>query len=555
MTIAQPWRKPATLLGAAIIASSGIITAAAPRHVAHAAPAIPSGGTVIAAEADTPDALNPYLNQQLSTVDIDSAIFDGLVKVGDTGQFLPDLAERWTSSANQTRWTFYLNPKATWQDGQPVTAKDVVFTANLVKNPLFPATSTLGFDHIKTIKAVGNTEVDITLTQPYAPFLLNYAANNVLPQHILGSVAVAKIRTDASYNRMPLGSGPFKVTEFAAGDHITLVANKSYFLGAPHLAQLIFRIVPNSATVLNQLRTGEVTLAGQTADLSARQLNQLKHVSGLTTHSTPGFNWQHIDLLETGFLKDVKVRQALQMATPRERVIKDVALGYGVPQYSDQAPTKSVYTKAVESYWPYNPTKAVAMLTADGFKKGSGGILQKGGVPFNLTLYGDAASAAQLQINEIAKAAWTGIGINVTARSLDPATLFGQRGPLYDPARLSSSSMKAVQYEWIEGADPDDQFFWSSSKIIGPNVHAGGNFDGYSNPTVDKLIEQGLTTTDTASRKAIYQQIQVILARDVPDIWLYWANVLTVSTSKLHNYDPNPFNYRTAWNAKDWYLQ
>ena len=542
--------KLAALLAACMLTSLGVLTGAAPRH----APAIPNGGTIIAAEADTPDSLNPYLNQQLSTVDIDSAVFDGLVKVGDKGQFTPDLATHWTSSANGTHWIFYLNPKATWQDGVPVTAKDVVFTAKLVKNPLFPATSTLGFDHIKTIKAVGNDKVDITLTKPYAPFLQYYAANFVLPQHVLGQIAVDKIRTDAQYNRRPLGSGPFKISEFVAGDHITLVANKAYFLGAPHLDKIIFRIVPHSATVLNQLRTGEVTLAGQTADLDARQFNQLKHVPGLRTYNTPGFNWQHIDLIETGFLKDVKVRQALMTATPRERIIKNVALGYGVPQYSDQAPAKPVYNPAVEKFWHYNPARAAAMLAADGFTKGSGGVLQKGGVPFNVTMYVDAAFAGQVQIVEIVKQAWAQIGVNVTARPLDPATLFGRRGPLYDPNRLTSSTMKAVEYEWIEGADPDDSFFWSSSNIVSAKVKAGGNFDGYSNPVVDRLIAQGLVTTDAAQRKAIYQNRQLILANDVPDIWLYWANVLTVATSKLHNYDPNPFDFATAWNAKDWYM-
>lgn len=545
------WRTPSILLAACMCTSLGLFTAAAPRHSS----AIPNGGTVIAGEADTPDSLNPLLNQQLSTVDIDSAVFDGLIKVGDKGQFMPDLATHWTISNNGTHWVFYLNPKATWQDGVPFTSKDVVFTTDLVKNPLFPATSSLGFDHVKTIKAVGDHQVDITLTKPYAPFLQYYGTTFLLPQHVLGQIAVDKIRTDAQYNRRPLGTGPFEISEYVAGDHVTLVANKSYFLGAPHLDKLIFRFVPNSATVLNQMHTGEVTLAGQTADLDARQFNELKHVPGLTARATPGFNWQHIDLVETGFLKDVKVRQALQMATPRDRYIKDVALGYAVPQYSDQSPAKPVYNKAVESYWPYNPTKAAAMLAADGFTKGSNGILQKGGVPFNITMYVDAAFAAQVQIVEITKAAWGQIGINVTARPLDPATLFGRRGPLYDPNRLKSNSMAAVEYEWIESAEPDDTFFWSSSNIISAKVQAGGNFDGYSNPQADKLMAQGLLTTDFAQRKAIYQKLQLILANDVPDIWLYWQQVLTVATSKLHGYDPNPFNYDTAWNAKDWYLQ
>ena len=165
---------------------------------------------------------------------------------------------------------------------------------------------------------------------------------------------------------------------------------------------------------------------------------------------------------------------ALMMATPRRRIIKNVALGYAVPQYSDQAPAKPVYNPAVEKFWPYNPARAAAMLAADGFTKGAGGVLQKAGVPFNVTMYVDAAFAAQVQIVEIVKQAWAQIGVNVTARPLDPATLFGRRGPLYDPNRLTSSSMKAVEYEWIEPADPDDSFFWSSSNIISARVKAGG---------------------------------------------------------------------------------
>jgi peptide/nickel transport system substrate-binding protein len=402
---------------------------------------------------------------------------------------------------------------------------------------------------------VGDEQVNITLKTPYAPFLQYFGTSFILPEHVLGVIPVDKIRTDAQYNRRPLGTGPFEISEFVAGDHVTLVANKAYFLGAPHLDKIIFRFVPDSATALNQMRTGEVNLAGQTADLDARQFNQLKHQAGLTAYKTPGFNWQHIDLVETGFLKDVKVRQALMTATPRARIIQIVPLGYAVPQYSDQSPAKPSYNKAVESYWPYDPAKAASMLAADGFTKGSNGVLQKGGVPFNVTLYVDAAFSAQVEIVQIIKQAWGQIGVNVTARPLDPATLFGRRGPLYDPNRLNSSSMAAVEYEWIEGADPDDSFFWSTSEIVSAKVQAGGNFDGYSNPTADALMAKGLVTTDVAQRNAIYKQLQVILANDVPDIWLYWQSVLSVATSKLHGYDPNPFNYDTAWNAKDWYYQ
>lgn len=553
-----------SLVGCGVLATAGlsatvgqVVAPIARAATAHHVNAIPSGGTVIASEADTPSSLNPYLNQQLSTVDIDSAVFDSLLKIDNKGKFTPDIATKWQQSSNGLHFVFFLNHKARWQDGQKLTSKDVIYTTNLVNNKSFPATSTLGFDHIKTVAAAGPYKVAITLTKRYAPFLSYYASSFILPQHILGKVAPAKIRTDAAYNTKPLGSGPFKITQYAPADHWTLSANKSYFLGAPHLASLIFRIVPSSNTVTSQLQTGEVTLAGQTSDLSARQFNQLKHISSLKTYDSPGFNWQHVDLVETGFLRDVKVRQALMTATDRPRIIKDVALGYGVPQYSDQPPSKKqFYNPAVTKFWNYSPAKAAKMLAADGFKKGSGGTLVKNGTPFKVTLYGDSGGGAAItQELELVKQEWNEVGVNVTIKLLAPATLFGSGGPLYDPHRLSNKTMAAVAYEWIEGFDPDDQFFWASKEIITPKVSSGGNFDGYTNAQVDQLTNQGLTALSTAQRRKIYDKIQMILAKEVPDVWLYWGSVLSATTTRLHNYKPNPFNYDLAWNSKDWYLK
>jgi peptide/nickel transport system substrate-binding protein len=553
-----------SLVGCAVMATASLSATVARTvaPVAHAAgvnhrSSVPSGGTVIASEADTPSSLNPYLNQQLSTADIDSAVFDSLVKIDNKGKFIPDIATKWQQSSNGLHFVYFLNHKAKWQDGQRLTSKDVVYTTNLVNNKSFPATSTLGFDHIKTITAAGPYKVAITLTKRYAPFMSYYATSPILPQHILGKIAPAKIRTDASYNTKPLGSGPFKITQYAPADHWTLTANKSYFLGAPHLASIIFRIVPSSNTVTSQLQTGEVTLAGQTSDLSARQFNELKHISSIKTYDTPGFNWQHVDLLETGFLRDVKVRQALMTATDRKRIIQDVALGYGVPQYSDQPPSKKqFYDSAVTKFWNYNPGKAAKMLKADGFKMGSNGTLVKNGTPFNITLYGDSGGGAAItQELELVQREWGQVGVHVTIKLLAAATLFGSGGPLYDPHRLSSKTMQAVAYEWIEGYDPDDQYFWASKEIIGPTVSSGGNFDGYTNAQIDQLTNQGLTATSITQRRKIYDKIQIILAKQVPDIWFYWGDVLSAATVKLHNYKPNPFNYLLAWNAKDWYLK
>lgn len=554
MIITQSWRKPATLLGAAIIAGSGIITGAAPRHVAHAAPAIPNGGTVIAAEAETPDTLNPYLTQTLSATDIDSPIFDSLVKDNPSGKFVNDLATSYSHDASGLHWTFNIVHNATWQDGQPLTAKDIVFTTQLDNNPKFPSTSTQGFDHVKSIKAVGNYQVDVTLKSVYAPFLQYWATAFILPEHVLGTVSADKVKTLTSFNQKPLGSGPFKITEYASGDHITEVANKSYFGGAPHLDKIIYRIVPNSNTVINQMQTGEINLLGQTSSLTARQFNVLKKLSGITTYNTQGFNWNHVDLVETGFLKDRTVRQALAYATPKQQIIKSVVLGYGLIDDGDKPPMTTYYNSATKDSYPYNLVKAKSLLLADGFKAGSNGIVQKGGKPFNLTLWATSDAADAQLIIQILKQTWGQIGVNVTLKTAAASIVFGRSGPLYDPNRFSSPTMNAVFYEWIQSPEPDDTFFWNSSQIVSSKVAAGGNFDGYSNPQIDQLTNQGVKTLDTGQRVAIYGKISTILVKDQPDIFIYWGRVLTAATSKLHGYNPQPYDYQLGWNAKDWYM-
>jgi len=552
--IARPHRKSVAVIGAAIIAGSGLI-GVAPRHVAHAAPAIPSGGTVIAAEAETPDTLNPYLTQTLSGADITwFTVFDTLMYHDPKGGFVNDLATSYSHDASGLHWTFNIVHNAKWQDGVPLTAKDIVFTTLLDKNPKFPSTSTQGFDHVKFIKAVGNYQVDVTLTSVYAPFLNYWADSPILPEHVLGKVSADKVKSLTSYNQKPLGSGPFKVSEYVAGDHITEVANKSYFRGAPHLDKIIFRIVPNNNTAINQMQTGELNLLGQTSSLSARQFKLLTKLPNITPYNTQGFNWNHVDLVETGFLKERVVRQALAYATPKQPIITSVLLGYGIIDDGDKPPDTQYYNPSTRNSYPYNLAKAKSLLLADGFKMNSKGILQKNGTPFTMNLWATSDSSDAKLIIQILKQVWGQIGVNVNLRTAAASVVFGRTGPLYDPTRLSSPTMNGVFYEWIQSAEPDDSFFWASNQIISKSVAAGGNFDGYVNPQIDQLTKQGLQTLDDAQRVQIYRKIQTILVKDQPDIFIYWSRVLSAATSKLHGYNPQPYQYELGWNSKDWYM-
>ena len=552
MTITpRRWRGSVALLSASAIASLGLFTGTAPRHTA----AIPSGGTLIVAEAQTPETLSVLQNQSLSVFDIDGAVFDSLVYRDDKDRFVPDLATSYTVDASGLHYKFILNPKAAWQDGVPLTARDVVFTSNLINTPKFGATATIGFDHIKTIKAVGAHEVDVTLTSVYAPFLQDVGSTAIYPEHILGKIAPEKIKSLTSFTQKPLGSGPFKITEYKAGDHITEVANKNYFRGAPHLDKIIFRIVPSNNTEINQMQTGEVNLLGSTASIAARQFDQLKTVPGVTTYNTPGLNWQHLDLIESGFFKDRTVRQALAYATPKQQIISSVLRGYGVIADADQAPGTPYYNPAIRDSYPYNPAKARSLLLGDGFKPGANGILQKGGKPLSITLYGDAGSGDNKLTIQILQQFWAKAGIGAVPKLLAVSLLFSATsGPLGDPNRLSFPSTNAVLYSWFNSPEPDDSYYWASNQIPNQKSPAGGNADGYVSPEMDRLTAQGVRTLDNNQRIAIYKKVQTLLARDQPDLYLYWGRVLTAATSKLHGYDPTPYNNTLTYNAKDWYM-
>jgi peptide/nickel transport system substrate-binding protein len=492
-------------------------------------------------------------------VDVDNAAFQSLISFDYKNHAYGEIATKWKSSQHGLHWTFYLNPKARWDDGQPLTANDVVFTYHLVTNPAFPATGLQAQPYIKTIKATNKYQVDIQLKSVYAPFLRFYGTAYVLPQHILGSMNPGDISKNVQWSREPLGSGPFKITDYAAGDHITETAVKNWWGGSatkePHLKQIIFRIVPNGNTAAAQLQTGEVNMGMNDSNLTVQNYTQLMKDSALKVYKWQTFSWTHADMIETGFLKDVKVRQALQSAVPKAQIIKQVDLGFGTPQYSDQAPArKQFFDSAVKTYWPYSISAAQKILAGDGFTKSSSGQLSKDGKPFNVNLYILAGSTSESDIAEILKENWARLGIGTTIKAEDAATLFGPRGPLYDPNRLSSPDMNIVLYGWITNPDPDDSFFWGCDKIISSTVHTGGNFDGYCNKTVDKLVHQGLLTVNLKKRQAIYNQVQLILAREVPDLWINWQAGFAVATKKLGNFHPSAYINGITADSETWYM-
>lgn len=504
-------------------------------------------------ETSLPSALDPLIDGRESTADVTAALFGSLLSADPHNILVPDLATGYTVSDHGLRYQFTLDSRARWQDGVPVTADDVLFTAGLMRDPTFPAANRFGFSAIAAISADGPLTVTVTLHSPYAPFLRAFATTPLLPSHVLGPIPAAKIAEYSYFNLHPVSDGPYTLAAMTPGESITLAANPNYFLGPPHVPQLVFKLEADEQAATAALRSGAVQLLGPAVAVTAPDLLRTLRQSNLTAYSAPGYGWTHIDLIESGFLRDRVVRQALAYATPRQRIVTSVFQGLATLADADQPPSSHYYQPGIAGSMPYDPVLVPQLLRQQGYtlKKGVWG---KFGLPLKITLWTDSGCADCQTVANLVAASWSTAGIPTTVRTEDTHKLFGYHGPLYNPDRLYSQQLNAVLYTWATTPEPDDSFYWASNMIVRPGAMTGGNFDGYSNKHMDTLLSDALLAPSDAQRVDLYRQIQTELVQDQPDIFLYWTQRFTLATTALSGYEANAFRSGVTWNVTHWRL-
>lgn len=510
--------------------------------------ALHASTTLVLGTTSEPDTLNPEITQV--GFDFTSGIFDALVKVDAHDNFIPDLATSWSISPDNLTYTFHLRHGVKWADGTPFTAKDMLFTYHQIKNPKNNNYSTGEWSYVTRVDTPDDYTLILHTAKVYAPFLLQMGTTPILPAHYFAhspSFLKAGTYNHDPWNRKPFGIGPYMVTEWKSADHITLTPNKYYWGQRPYFQKLVYKIVPSPNTLLVQLRTNDVDLA----PVTQQQVKQAQNIPGTVLMSVASQGWYHIDLKQWGFLRDQKVRVALDDATPKDEIVKTVLHGYGQVAYGDIAPISWAYDPNVPTH-PFNLDTARALLASDGFTKGSDGFLQKGGKELYIQLWYASDDAPGAQIDQILKYEWGQIGVKVDLHNQDVSTIFGPSGPLF------SHQMTGISYAWFNSDDPNDRFYWNSAEIPNSPTGAGGNDVGYFyrfsfQKQIDNLTNAGLATVDRAKRKAIYAKIETLLAQQVPVIFIDWQPLLFVAPAKLKGFTPNAFQYGLLWNIQQWH--
>lgn len=496
------------------------------------------GGAMIVGLATDPAGLNIALTTNLSESMVTSGIFNKLVRLGADEEFLPELAESWEIAEDGMSYTFHLDDNITWHDGTPFTSADVKFTLEELTKPFHPQGNTL--ESVSSIETPDDRTVVVNLNTPGEPVLVYLALRGyILPKHLYEGTDVR----ENPANTAPIGTGPFKFTEWERGSHITLDRNEDYFQeGLPYLDQMIYQILPDASSRVLALETGQVDYL--THDIPSTSLDTLRANPDIVVSNEGVASIVNIGQLmfnhEREPFGDVKVRQALAMALDKDFIADRATLGaFKRADGPIHSATAWAYDADAVKIYPFDVAAAEALLDEAGYPRGADGNR------FDMELLVPRGREDQMRAGDIIVEMLKAIGVNATVNVLDTAAL--------SEVSYVHRNFDAMINTVTTGPDPSigvqRQYVSSNIRPV-PFTNAAA----YSNPEVDELFAEAAVEVDRPTRAELFSQIQAILTEDLPVIWLWettpysaWRNTF----ANVHT-DSAAANYQ-LWSA--WWTQ
>jgi peptide/nickel transport system substrate-binding protein len=513
--------------------------------VVAAAPVVPSTGgadtgTVVIGVIQEPDNLNPVLWGTDVAGAVGELIYSKLLKLDSSGQFIPDLAtavptaDNGGVTADGLTYTFRLRNNARFQDGVPLTCADVKFTWEIALDQN-TRTKDRQLWHSAASGGVSCTDDNTAvfrLTQPINNMLEVISLYGILPRHLLTG---KDINTDA-FNTRPIGSGPFQLTEWVKGDHLSLTRNADYYLGRPHLDGIVVRYMPDANALLAATQRGELDIRlGITAD----QLSTAGQIPGYDLVSVPiqsifhlYLNWQRPGLGET------PVRLALAHAIDKEAIARSVLRGTVTPVDVPVPPQSWAY--APPPKLAYDPALARQFLDEAGWVAGADGVRVKDGQQLKFTVL-VVPEFERIQTLQIVLQQWKAIGVEAELTQNDVATWSQRmsRGE-FDIGYGFYSYTYSVDNRGLLACDPN----------IGNR-----NYGHWCVSGLDQLLAQAASSTDQVARTNLLKQFQQEYVKELPVIPLFARSESESVSKKVHGYQPNPYQTQGIshfWSSWQW---
>lgn len=493
------------------------------------------GDLLIDASIGDASTLIPPLASDVASRDVAGLIYDGLIKYDGDLNLVGELAESWTVSPDGLTITFNLRQGVKWHDGAPFTARDVMFTYQVMIDPKTPTAYGEDYKQVKKAEVLDDYTFRVTYPKPFAPGLESWTLS-ILPRHLLAGQDI----TQSPLARQPVGTGPYKFQEWRAGDRIILAHNPDYFGGRPYLNSYIYLVKPDLATMFLELKAGNIDRMGLTPLQYQRQTEYAKFQRTFRKYKYVSFSYTYLGYnLEDQRFADRRVRQALTYAINKQEIVDGVLLGLGQNATGIYKPGTWFFNPDVPRF-DYNPEKAKALLAEAGWRPNAGGILEKDGKTFEFTILTNQGNDLRVRTGEIIQKRLEEVGIVVKIRTVEWAAFLKE---FIDKGRF-----EAVLLGWSTGQDPDAFDIWHSSKTKPGEL----NFIHYNNPEVDRLLEEGRHTFDREKRRRAYFRLQEIIAEDQPYTFLYVPDALPTVHKRFRGVKPAPAGIN--YNFPKWHV-
>jgi peptide/nickel transport system substrate-binding protein len=453
--------------------------------------------TVVVALDEGPQNLDVRIGVDATSERLSQLIYSSLVRKSRNYAVEPDLALSWDIPDPRT-YIFHLRDDAYFHDGRKVTSRDVVFTFQSLLSGAVKSPKRGTFRLVESVEGPDEHTVIFRLKEPFAPLMMNLAR---------GAIGIVPEGSPPNIGFNPMGSGEFKFVRYVPDGEVVLERNDRYYGVKPRISRAHFKIVPEAVVRALELRKGSVDIALNV--LPPDMVHVLSKNPDLETMNADGTVYQYIAFnMRDPVFADVRVRKAIAHAIDRDAIIKYLWRDGARPATGVIPVGNWCYAPDVATY-PYDPQRARELLSEAG----------KSGLSFG---YRTSTDETQRTLATVFQQQLKEVGINVTLQTNEPATF---------SADIEKGNFQAYSRRWIGGNnDPDIFDLIFHSKRMPPE---GANRGFYVNPRVDELIRIGQIETDLEKRKAVYQEIQKIVAEDLPYVSLFYINNVAVFNRRI----------------------
>ncbi|MDX9959910.1 MAG: peptide-binding protein [Aliarcobacter sp.] len=476
--------------------------------------------------SSSPSRLNPILANDSASSEISDWLFNGLFKYDKDGTPTVDLAKSYEFKT-PTHLIIKLKEDVLWHDNVKFTSKDVIFTYEKIIDPKVFNSIKSNFQQVKSVKALDDYTIEVIYSQAYFKALETWMVG-ILPYHILKDEE--NIMT-SSFNKNPIGTGSYKLKEFKTAQDIELIANENYFEGKPKIDKILYKFLPDPNTSFLYLKQKNLDIGGLSPMQIDRQIDDT-FKKNYTIIQKPSFAYTYLGFnLKDEKFKDIRIRQALSLAIDRQELVDILFFGYGQICNGPFLPNSFAFNDNVKTI-TQNIEKAKALLKEAGYDENN---------PFTFELVTNTGNDIRINTAQILQYQLQKAGVIMKIRVMEWQAFLN--------TVVHPRNFETVLLGWALALMPDAYPLWhSSSDKLG-----GFNLVSYKNEKVDKLIEKGSETIDKNELGKIYKELFQIISDDLPYLFLYIPDAITVINKDIKNIEPSFIGI--MHNQKDWELE